>query len=62
MTVRLFYAYYNIATSAVAALGFANGEVNGLALVMAVPNHTAFIIDYVPAVLRFIVVDVKGVL
>jgi hypothetical protein len=62
MTVRLFDAYHNIATSAVAVLSFANGEVNGLALVMAVSNHAAFIIDDVPAVLRFIVVNVKGVL
>jgi hypothetical protein len=62
MTVRLFDAYYNIATSAVAVLSFANGEVNGLNLVMAVPNHPAFIVDYVPAILRFIMVDVEGVL
>jgi len=60
MTVRLLNADQGIIPPAVNVLGFADREIDRFALVMAVSDHPAIMVDYVPTVVRLIEIDMEG--
>jgi hypothetical protein len=43
-------------------LGLPDRQVDGLALVVTMSDHSALVIHYVPTIVRFVVIDMKGVL
>lgn len=60
MSVRLLYADHNIVAVAVGMLRLTDGQIDGLALMMAMPDHPAVMVDDIPAILSFVVIDIKG--
>ena len=62
MPVFLFDADDHVVAPAVRVLGFANGEVDSFALIVAMTDHPALVVYDVPAILGFVVIDMKGVL
>jgi len=60
VSVRLFDAYQDINSATVEVLGLSNGEADCFALVMAVTDHASFVVYHVPAIQRFVVVNMEG--
>ena len=62
MSVRLFDAPNHIIAPAMTMLCLSDSQIYGFALIVTVPDHSPFVIDYIPAILGLVMVDVKGVL
>jgi hypothetical protein len=62
MPVRLLDAYHRIAAETVTVVGFPDSQVNGLALIMTMPNYPTVVADHIPAVVGLVVIDMEGML
>lgn len=62
MPVRLFDANHDIVATTMVMLRFSDRQIDGFALVVAMADDPAILIDNVPSVLGLIVVDMIGVL
>lgn len=62
MPVRLFDANHDIVATTMVMLRFSDRQIDGFALVVAMADDPAILIDDVPSVLGLIVVDMIGVL
>ena len=61
MPVVLLDADDHIIAAAVGVLGFADCQVDGFVLGVAMADDFALLVHHVPAVLGFVVIDMKGV-
>jgi hypothetical protein len=62
MPIRLFDAHHDIVATTMVMPRFADRQIDGFALVLAMADDPAILIDNVPSVLGLIVVDMIGVL
>jgi hypothetical protein len=61
MPVVLLDADHNVIAAAVGVLGFADCQIDGFTLGVAMADDLAFLVNHIPAALGFIVIDMKGV-
>ena len=61
MPVFLLDADNYVIAAAVRVLGFADCQIDGFALGVAMTDDLALLVHHVPAVLGFVVIDMKGV-
>ena len=61
MPVVLLDADHHVIAAAVGLLGFADCQIDGVALGVAMADDLAFLVYHIPAVLCFVVIDMKGV-
>ena len=61
MAVRLLDADHHVIAHAVQVLGLLDRQIDGIVLVVSMPDHATFVVDNIPAIQRFVVVDMNGV-
>lgn len=62
MTVRLLDTDNDIVPAAVHVLGFTDREIDRFRLIVAVPDHPAVMINDIPTILGFVVIDMEGLI
>ena len=60
MPIILLNTDDHVIAAAMRVLGFADCQVDGFALGVAMPDHLAVLVHHIPAILGFVVINVDG--
>lgn len=62
MPIWLLHTYNDLIARTVEVLGFSDGKVDGVALVMTMTYDSAVVVHHLPSVQRLVVIDMEGVI